>query len=372
MCPHPPHTAFSQSLLTSRTPCQAPQVPGSMKPSLILFAGLATASLSASSAAQAQGIVDDGPFPDGLNGSNYTYPWPVKLFRFTSQLQPLDMAFMDIGPSCVPNGRTALLLHGKNFCGPTWQTTISTLAAKGYRVIAPDQIGFCRSSKPSGYQFSLGQLAWNTRGLLGALDVANVTVVGHSMGGMMAARFGLQYRETVDRLVLVAPVGLEDYVQKGVPYITIDDSLANEAESTYQSIRRYEQNVYYVGRWQSSYDTWVHMLVNVYHGSKRDAYLRNQAQIVDMVLTSPVSHMLGDLEPRTLLIVGDKDKTAIGSQWAPPDVAQKLGHFDVLGPQAARRIPRCTLHHFADLGHAPQISDPRRFHEVLLAWLTAE
>ncbi|KAM4059740.1 alpha/beta hydrolase fold domain-containing protein [Hirsutella rhossiliensis] len=327
---------------------------------------------AASASAQAKGVVDGGPFPDDLNGSNFTYPWPVKLFRFTSQLQPLEMAFMDVGPSCEPNGKTALLLHGKNFCGATWQTTIRTLAAKGYRVLAPDQIGFCKSSKPSGYQFSLSQLAWNTRGLLDTLGIANVTVVGHSMGGMMAARFGLQYPETVDRLVLVAPVGLEDYVQKGVPYITIDDSLASEAASTYQSIRRYEQDVYYVGRWQSVYDTWVKMLVNIYHGSMRDAYLRNQAQIIDMVLTSPVSHLFGDIKPRTLLIVGDKDKTAIGSQWAPPDVARTLGHFDVLGPQVARQIPRCALRRFADMGHAPQVSDPERFHEVLLAWVTAE
>jgi pimeloyl-ACP methyl ester carboxylesterase len=60
---------------------------------------------------------------------------------------------MDVKPS-KPNGRTAVLLHGKNFCAATWESTIRTLTQAGYRVVAPDQIGFCKSSKPRQYQFS--------------------------------------------------------------------------------------------------------------------------------------------------------------------------------------------------------------------------
>jgi pimeloyl-ACP methyl ester carboxylesterase len=337
-----------------------------------LLSGLATAALFAGSAtAQAQGTIDNGPFPEDLNGSNFTYPWPVKLFKFTSQKQTLQMAFMDVKPTCKANGKTVVLFHGKNFCGPTWEPTIRVLAGQGYRVIAPDQVGFCKSTKPDSYQFSLNQFAWNTRGLLNAAGVGNVTVIGHSMGGMMTARFGLQYPDSIEKMVMVDPVGLEDYVQKGVPYISVDDSIVTEAASTYQSIRGYEQQVYYVGQWQASYDTWVNMLVNIYNGSRRDAYIKNQAQIVDMVLTSPVSHYFGDIKPRTLLIVGDQDKTAIGAQWSPPSVAAQLGHFDVLGPEVAKQLQNGQLYQFPDLGHAPQISDPDAFHKVLLGFLKA-
>jgi len=49
----------------------------------------------------------------------FTYPWPVTLYRFESQNQPLEMAYMDVKPA-RPNGRTAVLLHGKNFCAATW------------------------------------------------------------------------------------------------------------------------------------------------------------------------------------------------------------------------------------------------------------
>lgn len=54
---------------------------------------------------------------------------------------------------------------------------------------------------------------------------------------------------------------------------------------------------------------------------------------------------------------------------SPPDVQAGLGHYDVLGKAAAAAIPGSTLVEFEDLGHAPQIQDPARFHGALLGWL---
>src|SRR6201991_4253341 len=129
-----------------------------------------------------------------------------------SQGESLHMAYMDVAPAdpAHANGRTAVLLHGKNFCGATWVETIHRLSDAGYRVIAPDQIGFCKSSKPERYQFSFDQLAANTHALLQALGIGRAIVVGHSMGGMLAARYALMYPDGVDRLVLINPLGLED------------------------------------------------------------------------------------------------------------------------------------------------------------------
>ncbi|KAH6608672.1 Epoxide hydrolase [Trichoderma cornu-damae] len=339
-----------------------------------LLSALAAGLLSAAGLASAQDLassaISRGPFPKDLNGSNFTYPYPVNVFTFRSQQQTLQMAFMDVKPTCSPNGQTAVVLHGKNFCGPTWNATIVALANAGYRVIAPDQVGWCKSSKPDNYQFSLNQLAMNTRGLLDALGIGSITLIGHSVGGMLSTRFALQYPSAVDRLVLVDPVGLEDYVEKGVPYVSLDDDIAAEAAQTFASIKAYEQQIYYVGQWDDSYTTWVTMLTNVYFGSKRNQFIKNQGQIVDMVLTSPVAHYFGDIVTKTLLIVGDKDKVAIGANWSPPEVAAKLGHFDVLGPQVCGQIPDCTLYQFPTLGHAPQISAPSNFTQVVLSWLS--
>ncbi|KAL2071837.1 hypothetical protein VTL71DRAFT_13072 [Oculimacula yallundae] len=321
-------------------------------------------------AAIAPDAVAQRPLPADLNGSNFTYPWPVKLFQFSSQkAQLLEMAFMDVAPTGPANGKTAVLLHGKNFCGPTWSATAIVLAKAGYRVILPDQIGFCKSTKPVSYQFSLHQLAANTNRLLTKLGVSKATVIGHSMGGMLAARFSLMYPDVVTELILTNPIGLEDWKALGVPYIDTDTTWATEKSSTYGSIRGYEQATYYVGIWDPSYDLWVNMLVNIYNGKQADKFTWNQALIVDMVLTQPVVYEFPLIKSKTLILIGAKDNTAIGKQWSPPDVQAKLGHYDVLGPKTAAAIPGSTLVMFPDLGHAPQIQAPDRFHEALMGWL---
>lgn len=141
------------------------------------------------------GYIDDGPQPDDLNGSNFTYPYPVKVYNFQSQRLNMQMAFMDVAPANAANASTnaavAVLLHGKNFCGATWAETIVQLTGAGYRVIALDQVGWCKSTKPVGYQFTFQQLALNTNSLLKQLGIYSATIVGHSTGGMLAARYAL-------------------------------------------------------------------------------------------------------------------------------------------------------------------------------------
>ncbi|KAH8887167.1 alpha/beta-hydrolase, partial [Thozetella sp. PMI_491] len=318
------------------------------------------------------GTIDEGPFSEDLNGSNFTYPWPVKLYKFRSQHQDLEMAFMDVPPaSCsTPNNKTAVLFHGKNFCGPTWEATARELLNRGYRVVLPDQIGFCKSTKPAAYQFSLAQFAYNVNNLLTVLNVSTATIIGHSMGGMLAARYGLLYPDKIDDLVMVDPLGLEDWRSLGEPYLSIDDIYVTEHASNYTTIRTYEQATYYVGQWDPSYDVWVNMLVNIYKGSQGEAFAFNQALTTDMVLSQPVVYEFPLLKTRTLLIIGDKDNTAIGKAWSPPEVQAKMGHYDVLGKQAAAAIPNCTLVEFPDLGHSPQIQAPDRFYEALFGWLS--
>ena len=78
----------------------------------------------------------------GVELQGFQYPYPVVEFDFSSQRETMHMAYLDVRPT-KPNGRTAVLLHGKNFCAATWKQTIDVLVENGYRVVAPDQIGFC-------------------------------------------------------------------------------------------------------------------------------------------------------------------------------------------------------------------------------------
>ena len=298
----------------------------------------------------------------------FDYPFAVKRFSFPSQGQDVSMAFMDVAPS-QPNGRVVVLLHGKNFCGATWEATIAQMTAAGYRVIAPDQIGFCKSTKPERYQYSFHQLAANTRALLAAGNIERATIVGHSMGGMLAARYALMYPDAVEQLVLVNPLGLEDWKAEGVPFAGIDQTYRTELQTTFDRIKAYQLKFYYNGQWKPEYDRWVTMLAGMYAGTGKERVAWNQALTSDMVYTQPVVHEFGQMRPRTLLMIGGKDRTAPGANRAPAEVAQRLGNYPELGRRAARAIPNAKLVEFPELGHSPQVEAPDRFHEVLLAGL---
>src|SRR5580698_7179678 len=173
----------------------------------------------------------------------FEYPYPVQQFTFSSQRESLHMAYLDVRPGKA-NGRTAVLMHGKNFCAATWRTTIDALTAAGFRVIAPDQIGFCKSSKPERYQYSFQQLALNTHALLASLGINQATLIAHSTGGMIAMRYALMYPKETEQLVLVDPIGLEDWKAKGVPAVSVDEWYQRELKTSAEGIKRYEQATY--------------------------------------------------------------------------------------------------------------------------------
>jgi pimeloyl-ACP methyl ester carboxylesterase len=316
----------------------------------------------------APAVADDGPaYGPMLEG--YDYPHSVSHYRFTSQGAAMDMAYMDVA-AAKPNGRTIVLLHGKNFCAATWQGSIQALTAAGYRVIAPDQIGWCKSTKPKHYQYSFEQLAANTHDLLESLGITRTIVMGHSTGGMLAMRYGLLYPADTERLVLVDPLGLEDWRAKGVPWQSVDAQYQTQLKTTADSIRDYERATYYAGTWKPEYEPWVQMLAGMYRGPGKAVVAWNSALTYDMLYTQPVFYELEKLQMPVLLMIGDKDNTAPGKQLAPPQLRATLGNYPVLAKAAVARLPHGRLIEFADLGHSPQIQDPARFHKALLEALT--
>jgi len=298
----------------------------------------------------------------------FDYAWPVQRFDLESQQQMLHMSYLDVRPQ-RPNGRTIVLLHGKNFCAGTWEITIRALSEAGWRIIAPDQIGFCKSSKPQRYQYSFQQLAANTHALLEHLGVGRIALLGHSTGGMLAVRYALLHPEQVERLVLVNPIGLEDWRALGVPWRSVDEWYARELKTTSEGIRQYEQSTYYAGQWRPEYDRWVEMLAGMYRGPGKVIVAWSSALLYDMIYTQPVLYEFDRVQAPTLLMIGQKDNTAIGKDAAPADLKKKLGDYPRLGREAARRFPHAKLVEFPELGHAPQIQDPARFHGALLQGL---
>jgi pimeloyl-ACP methyl ester carboxylesterase len=202
--------------------------------------------------------------------------------------------------------------------------------------------------------------------LLDQLQVQHAVVLGHSTGGMLAIRMALMYPQTVQQLVLVNPIGLEDWKALGVPYRSVDEWYQRELALNADKIRQYEKRTYYVGRWKPEFEKWVDMLAGLNVGPGHEIVAWDSALLYDMIFTQPVVYELPNLTMRTTLMIGDADTTAIGSDIAPPEVQAKLGHYAMLGPETIKKIPNGKLVLFPGMGHAPQIEDPKAFNQALL------
>src|SRR4051812_46118917 len=102
------------------------------------------------------------------------------------------------------SGRTLFFLHGAG--GFNWSPLLQRLATD-WRVIAPEHPGFGRSQIPD-WMMSAGDVAFFYLDVLAALDLREVHLVGHSIGGWIAAEIAIRSTERLSALTLMAPAGV--------------------------------------------------------------------------------------------------------------------------------------------------------------------
>lgn len=299
--------------------------------------------------------------------SNYQYPFEVHFKDMISQKQNLKMAYMDVAPK-KSNGKTIMLLHGKNFNGAYWEKAAKDLSDKGFRVIIPDQIGFGKSSKPQNYQFSFAQLADNTKAILDELKINKVIVLGHSMGGMVATRFTLMYPETVEKLILENPIGLEDY-KTLAKYQTVDEAYHSELKNTAETYKNYQLKFYYDNKWKSEYQPWLDLIAGWTLHKDYPQVAWNAALTSDIIFNQPVVYEFKNIKAPTLLIIGTRDRTAIGKDRAPKEIQSIMGQYQELGKKTQREITGSKLVELENVGHLPHIEVYDKFWSALYEFI---
>lgn len=307
--------------------------------------------------------------------SQYPYPYPVRFYEVPYGGAQLRMAYMDVRPEAKPGAtgdpKVVLLLHGKNFGAFYWAKTIELLVRDGYRVIAPDQLGFGKSDKPRDYAYSFAAFAANTRGLLDMLAVPKVDVVGHSMGGMLATRFALLYPDRTRSLALINPIGLEDW-SAVVPYRSVDEWYERERKATPDSIRAYQKASYYDGAWKPEYEALIEAAAGQTQHPDYPQVAWASARTYEMIFTQPVVYELPRLAVPTMLLIGLRDRTALGKDAVAPEVAKKLGDYPALGAKAAAAIKGSTLVTLPGIGHVPQVEAWEAYAAALKTFLAVE
>lgn len=298
---------------------------------------------------------------------NYDYGFPSKTLKIETQKQVVEMSYMLIKPENF-NGKYIMLLHGKNFNGAYWKTTIQALSQKGFGVIVPDQIGFGKSTKPLHFQYTFQELAKNTKLILEKENIDKVSVLGHSMGGMLATRFALMYPETVDKFILENPIGLEDWKLK-VPYRPVNFWYEYELKANVESLKKYQQINYYDNQWKSEYDESVNILAGWTLNSQYPIIAWNNALTFEMIFTQPVVYEFSNIKNKTLLIIGTRDRTVMASFLVAKDVAETMGRYDILGKTTQKAIPNSQLVEIPNVGHLPHIEAFDKFITPLLHFL---
>ncbi len=295
--------------------------------------------------------------------SGYTYPFKLFKYKFQSQGKTLEMAYMYLPPTNSEK-RIITLLHGKNFNGAYWKETAELLNSMGYGVLIPDQLGFGKSSKPLDYQYSFEALSNNTKNLLKHLDIKSTQLIAHSMGGMLASRFALLFPDITKRIILVNPIGLENYLNF-VEYKDVNFFYEKELKLKYQSIINYQKKYYYDGSWNKKYEDLAIPLIGWVNGNDWPSLAKVSALAYNMIFTGPVIEEFKNFKMPVSLIIGTRDRTGPGRNWKKIGIEYELGRYDNLGKQVKRRNSKINVIELEGLGHLPQVEDFERYRKVL-------
>jgi pimeloyl-ACP methyl ester carboxylesterase len=308
----------------------------------------------------------DNTEPLGAAMEGWAYPYPVQYLQFEQEGHLVRMSYMDVQPTTQPNGKTVVLFHGKNFSAEYWENTLRALSAQGYRVIAPDQIGFGKSSKPE-IRYTFARLVENNVRLLDHLKIARVAVVANSMGGMLGVHFARRHPERVSALVLENPLGLEDYVPAIPPQQTAN-LLKLEMAQTTASYRAFIKS-YFKDNYRPEFERFVEQFSRMQRSPEYPRVAHVSALTYQMIYDGPTYNELPKLTVPTLLAIGQLDRTVFGRRFAPPEAVKNLGYFPQLGKDSQKRIPGAQLVAFDNVGHVPHLEAPERFHAAVLAFL---
>lgn len=325
---------------------------------------LAVAGLLALPVVQAHAGEPREPYGIGLEG--FAYPYPVSMLPLVNDGEQVRMAYMDVAPA-QPNGRTVLLLHGRNFPSSYWAPVIKTLNGAGYRVVVPDQIGFGKSSKPSG-DLHFDTLASNTIALLDHLQIAKADIVAHSMGGMLAVRIARADPDRVAHLLLTAPIGLEDY-RLYVPPTPTEKILQAEDRQTAEGYRKQLENNYSLKLPPDQVTPFIDSRFNIKGSSEYPRWLHAFVSSAQMIYREPVVHEIPLVSQPTLFIMGADDHNAPGRPNAPEALRSKMGQNAELATTLAARMPKARAEVIPDTGHLAFLEARARFDELMLGFL---
>ena len=298
---------------------------------------------------------DEPPAHWGAVSANFEeipYPYPVHFLELNRFQQDMRLAYMDVPPSGRSNGQTVFIQHGMNFYSEAYTPTLKALSAAGFRVLAVDRIGYGKSSKPI-LPYSFNFVAANMKTLLDELEIDEVAIVGHSMGGMTVSRFAMMYPDVTTHVVMVNQIGLTDQRQSR-PW---RDPFVSGGATTYQSILRGHQR-YFPLRWPPEHLEFVRRQFGQTMSGEWNRIAQVRRLQGQMLYDDPVVYDWQHIGTKALVIGGEEDGL--------------VEDFPTLANNVANKLQNSTILLYPNVGHAPQIEIPNLFHADLIRFLKSD
>jgi pimeloyl-ACP methyl ester carboxylesterase len=182
-----------------------------------------------------------------------------------------------------------------------------------------------------------------------------VSVVGHSMGGMLAARFAASYPDITERAVLYDPIGLTD-VRWQQPWHSAEEAYkAAMARTNDQAWEAALANIqrYFPDAWKPEYEKYARILYAPTLSGDWPRLAMVQSIYRQITYLDPVVHDWAHIKSKTLVLGGERDGQ----------------NFPALAKHIAETVPGAQLVLFPNIGHVPHIQAPEMFNEALLKFL---
>src|SRR4029078_12104228 len=159
--------------------------------------------------------------------------------------------------------------------------------------------------------YNFHDMALNSRRLLQSLGISRVTIVGHSMGGMLSARFAASFPDITERAVIYDPIGLTD-IRYERPWRSADEAYKATMAQTndqrwqgvYANIRRYFPAP---GAWKPEYEKYVRILYAPTLAGDWPRLAMVRAIYQQITYLDPVYYDLAHIKSKTLVLGGERD-----------------------------------------------------------------
>ena len=190
------------------------------------------------------------------------------------------------------------------------------------------------------------------------------------MGGMLATRFARTYPARVERMVLAAPIGLEDYRLYVPPVEAQSEKLIEqEAKVTPESYRRWLMTAYELTLPPEALDPYVEARTRIRGSADFPRWLVAYVNSYQMIWREPVAAEIPLLTQPVLFLMGENDHVAPGRDMAPEALRGKMGHNVELARELAAKMPKGNVEVFEGTGHLIHLEAPQRFNESVVSFL---